>query len=179
MKHVEIETRFINLKQEEVEKKLKNIGAKKNSEAFFREWIFYHEEWNSTNRRIRVRDDGKTAWLTYKANATWEVDSTEEVEITVSSAEDAVKLIQKTDIPLKRYQEKKRISYVLNDVKFELDFWPKIPMVLEIEGPTKEKVMEGVILLGLSWNDAIFVDQRELHRRYYGLDLNTVDNYRF
>lgn len=178
---MEIEARFINLSQEEVEKKLQNIGAVKTFEAFFKEWLFFYRnpDWDSNHKRIRVRTDGNTTWLTYKANPTWEVDSTEEIELTVSSAQDTTKLIQATGIPLQRYQEKKRTRYKLRDITFDLDFWPKIPMVLEIEGSTKEAVQEGTKLLGLAWEDAIFVDQKVLHQQYYGIDLNEVKEYTF
>lgn len=176
---VEIEARFINLDRANVENKLRKLGATKVSEKFFKEWIFARPEWSEKSRRVRVRTDGEYTWLTYKANATWEVDSTEEVEVGVLSAEGAAKLISKLDVPLLRYQEKKRIQYHLRDIVFELDFWPKIPMVLEIEAPTKEKVQEGAVMLGLDWKDAIFVDQKVLHREYYGIDLDKVSEYKF
>jgi len=179
---MEIEARFINLKKEEIEGKLKDLGAVKKFESMFSEWLFFYKgnpDWDGNHRRIRVRTDGKTTWLTYKANATWAVDSTEEVELEVSSAEEAVKLMKATDIPLQRYQEKKRIEYILQDIIFDLDFWPKIPMVLEIEAPTQEGVKRGAELLGLKWEDAIFVDQKVLHDQYYGIHLNDMKEYRF
>jgi adenylate cyclase class 2 len=126
-----------------------------------------------------VRTDGKTTWLTYKANASWAVDSTEEAELTVSSAKDAVKFVEALGIPRQRYQEKKRIEYRLGDITFDLDFWPKIPMVLEIEAPGEERVKKGAELLGLQWRDAVFVDQKVLHQQYYDIDLNKLKEYRF
>lgn len=176
---VEIEARFINLDRTAIEKRLETLGAKKQFESFFKEWIFAHEDWKLHHRRLRVRDNGKTVWLTYKANPTWAVDSTEEIEIESSSAENTAKIIEKIGVPLVRYQEKKRIQYALNDTIFELDFWPKIPMVLEIEAPTKEKVMKAAEALGLKWSDAIFVDQKFVHSDYYGIDLDVVKDYRF
>jgi len=180
---MEIEARFINLTKEEIEKKLQKLGAEKKFEALFQEWLFFHKgnpDWDNNHRRIRVRTDGTNTWLTYKANATWAVDSTEEVELQVASpAEDAVKLMKATDIPLERYQEKKRISYTLGNITFDLDFWPKIPMVLEIEAPTQEEVKRGAELLGLQWKDAIFVDQKVLHEQYYNIDLNLLSEYKF
>lgn len=178
--NIEIETRFIGLEQEATEKKLKEIGAEKVSEHSFREWIFAYEDWVKGNRRLRVRTDGKNTWMTYKANETWTVDSTEEIEIIVSSkAEDAIKLIKATGIPQSRYQEKKLIKYKLNNTLFELNFWPKIPMVFEIEAPTKEEVMDGAKLMELNWDDAIFVDQKVLHKEYYNIDLDKISDYRF
>lgn len=176
---MEIEARFINLSRNEIEKKLKELGVAKQFESMFQEWVFFYPEWEKDHRRVRVRTDGKTTWLTYKANPTWAVDSTEEVELTVSSAEDAVKFIEATGIPRRRHQEKKRIQYALGDILVVLDFWPKIPMVVEIEAPSKEKVMKGAELLGLKWEDAIFIDQFVLHKEYYGIDLLETEEYVF
>ena len=175
----EIEARFINLSREDIEKKIVGTGARKIGEFFFREWIFAYPEWAKDNRRLRVRTDGIKTWLTYKANATWEVDSTEEVETAISSADEMSKVIKAIGVPLLRYQEKKRIEYKLGDIIFEMDFWPQIPMVLEIEAPNTEQVKQGAELLGLDWKDAIFVDQKVLHEKYYGIDLNKTNDYRF
>lgn len=176
---IEIEARWINLDQKEIEERLKKLGAKKESESFFREWIFIHPDWHPHHKRLRVRDDGKTTWLTYKANPTWEIDSTEEIEITTSSADTTSKMIEKIGIPLKRYQEKKRIQYILNGATIDLDFWPKIPMVLEIEAKSKEKVMDIAKLLGLKRGEAIFVNQKVLHKQFYNIDLDPVKEYKF
>lgn len=176
---IEIEARFINLSRGEIEKKLKELDAKKQFEAMFEEWLFFYPEWEKDHRRVRVRTDGKKAWLTYKANRTWEVDSTEEIEITVSSAEDAVKFIEAVGVPLRRYQQKRRIRYALDSINFDLDFWPKIPMVVEIEAASEEDVRRGAELLGLKWEDAIFVDQCTLHKKYYGINLLEMKEYVF
>ncbi|MEX2008543.1 MAG: CYTH domain-containing protein [Candidatus Spechtbacterales bacterium] len=178
---MEIEARFINLDQKEVEEKLVRAGAKKVSDKFFKEKLFYHntDTWIARNRRIRVRDDGATVRLTYKENEVDTVDGTTEIEFEVSSAEAAAEFILALDIPLRRYQEKKRITYKLDDITFDLDFWPKIPMVLEIEAPSEEAVRKGADLLGLDWNDAIFVDQSVLHKKYYGIDLRNTERYVF
>ena len=176
---IEIEARFIGLDWAEVEKKLVVLGARKESESFFREWVFQYPEWFAANQRIRVRDDGKNVWMTYKANPSYEIDSTEEIEIAVSSSENASKILKKIGIPLARYQEKKRIQYCLDNAVVDLDFWPKIPMVLEIEALTKERVMEVSQLLSLNWANAIFIDQKRLHKKYYGIDLDAVKEYKF
>lgn len=179
---MEVEARFINLSREEIEEKLGKFGAERKFESLFREWLFFYKgnsDWDDNHKRIRVRTDEENTWLTYKANSSWAVDSTQEVELTVSSAANAVKLMEATGIPLQRYQEKKRLEYRIGDIVFDLDFWPKIPMVLEIEAPTEEKVRKGAELLGLEWEDAIFVDQKVLHQQYYGIDLNTLAEYKF
>lgn len=176
---VEVEARWISLDPQTLERKLTEVGATKVGDFFYREWIFLREGWGDVHRRIRVRTDGTQTWLTYKANATWEIDSTEEVEVTVSSADDVVALLQAADIPLARYQEKKRTRYVLDDLVFELDYWPRIPMVFEIEAPSGQRIQEAAALLGLDWGAVLFEDQKLVHEKFYGIDLNTIDDYRF
>ena len=178
-RHREVEARWLDLDKGSVLKKLGDIGAASVGDFFFREWIFARPDWGKTFRRIRVRTDGKTTWLTYKANPTWAVDSTEEVEVTVSSAEDAVQLLQAADIPLVRFQEKKRKTFTHKGISFDVDEWPKIPMVLEIEAESEEKVKEGARLLGLLWSDAVFEDHAVVHQKYYGIDLFSIAEYRF
>ena len=124
--HKEVEARWLDLDQKELLKKLSEVGAKQIGDFFFREWIFAHPEWMKQFRRVRVRTDGKTHWLTYKANPTWGVDSTEEVEVNISSAEDAVKFLTAIGLPLVRFQEKKRKTFTHGDTTFDIDEWPKI-----------------------------------------------------
>ena len=177
--HTEVEARWIKLDREELLRKLNAIGAKQTGDYFFREWIFAKGGWVKDFRRIRVRTDGKTTWLTYKANPTWAIDSTKEIEVNVSSAEDTVHLLEAADVPLVRCQEKKRLTFELDGITFDLDEWPKIETVLEIEAESEANVKRGAELLWLSWGDAIFEDQAVMHKKYFGIDLSTISDYRF
>src|ERR1700735_1298755 len=96
---LEIEARWIEIDQKSVEEKLAKLGVARESESFFKEWVFAYEDWRPENRRLRVRDDGKNVWLTYKANPTWEIDSTEEIEISSSSSAETVKILEKIGVP--------------------------------------------------------------------------------
>ena len=180
MENVEIEARFLGLDRGEVERKLLGFGAEKVSECFFKEWIFTMDEWRADRRRVRVRTDGEKTFITYKANKTWEVDSTEEVEIVTSSTpEEASKLIMAIGIPEELYQEKKRVRYAFQGISFDLDFLPRVPMILEIEGSSEGEVKRGAELLELDWGEALFLDQREILKEYYDIDLFKETDYRF
>ena len=48
---------------------------------------------------------------------------------------------------------KKRISYVLGDIRFEIDTYEGIPTFLEIEAPSEEILEEMVLKLGFSMKD--------------------------
>ncbi len=176
---MEIEARWINEDPKAIETRLVALGATKSFDTIFQEWLFFHDEWRKDHRRVRVRADGIKTWLTYKANATWTIDSTEEVEVSTSSAQDTVELLEKIGLPMRRHQEKHRISYKLGNTHIDIDFWPKIPMVLEIEGPSEAEIKESARLLGLDWDKAIFEDQLVLHKKYYDIDLFEVTEYVF
>jgi len=178
-KSIEFEARWVNLNPAEIEQKLVAIGAKKQDSYFFQEWIFAHPEWRKDNRRIRVRTDSKQTWMTYKASAAWTIDGTTEYEMVVSSAETAVQIIRSIDIPQLRHQEKKRDTWTLGDIVFDLDYWPQIPMVFEIEAPSEEKVREGAKLLGLDWATAVFEDQAVVHKKFYNIDIFAMSEYCF
>lgn len=178
-KHREVEARWIDLDPRDIIARLKKIKAKKTDSFFFREWIFAYPEWRKDQRRLRVRTDGKQTWLTYKTNPDWKLGSTQEIEVTVSSADDMVAMIKASGIPQLRSQEKKRDSFKIGDIVFDMDYWPKIPMVLEIEAPSEKKVRQGAELLGLNWKDAIFVDQAHVHKDFYGVDLFKMKEYKF
>lgn len=181
-KYIEVEARWINVDQKKIEAALKKAKAKKVGQFYFREWILEQDNaaWRKDRRRVRVRTSGKQHWLTYKANPSWGVSSTQEVEMTVSSPEAAVKFMEAVDVPVSRYQEKKMWQYKLpGDIIVEFSFWPKIPLVVEIEADSEAKVRRGAKLLGLSWQDAIFEDQKAVHSKFYGIDLDKEINYRF
>ena len=175
----EIEARWLNLNADDMRARLAKLGAKKTGSFFFREWIFTKPEWKPLNKRIRVRTDGTKSWATIKTNPTFTIDSTHEVEVEVSDPEKAVEFIMTTGLPLARRQEKKRETYDLDGAVIDLDFWPKIPMVVEIEALSEAKVKEAAQALGLEWKDAVFVDQAYVHRDYYGIDLFNVSEYCF
>lgn len=179
--HTEIEARWVNLDQEVIESKLKERGATHLGNFLYREWIFWNDSWWSDRRRLRVRTNGEKTWLTYKANlsAQYALDNTQEVEIEVSSPEDAVKIVELSDVQLRRQQEKKIHRYQLGEAFVELNFWPKIPMVLEIEAPSKEGVKQAAQELGLSWDDALYICQLTVHKEIYGVDLVDEKTYIF
>jgi adenylate cyclase class IV len=177
--HKEIEARWLNLDPDDIRARLAKIGAVKTGSYFFREWIFTKPEWKPLNKRIRIRTDGQKSWATIKTNETFTIDSTHEVEVEVSDPERAVDFIKATGLPLVRHQEKKRETYEKDGVSFDLDFWPKIPMVFEIEAESEEKVRQAAASLGLEWKDAVFVDQAYVHRDHYGIDIFNISDYRF
>ena len=70
------------------------------------------------------------------------------------------------DFFVKAIHEKKRISYMLNNIRFEIDTWPGIPTYLEIEAETPKAVQSGIDLLRLNNHEKTQESGTALFDRY-------------
>ncbi len=155
----EFETHILAVDREEIIAKLEAIGAKKVKDVLMKRVTFDYPDWRLDKKRafIRVRDEGEgKIMLAYKCHQPVgsETIDAEEIEFEVSDMEKAKQFFVAIGLPVKQYIETKRLEYQLGDLIFDLDEWPKLAPFLEIEGPSQERVMEGVRLLGYSQSDA-------------------------
>ncbi len=158
----EIEVKFLNIGPVKIEEKLKEIGAKKIFEKLYRRKVFDYPDlrFDKLGAYIRVRDEGDKITLTFKQrlgvkthDGTTNDEGMEEVEINVGDFEKTAEFLRKIGLKEKFYEENKRIRYQLNDIEFDIDFWPQLEPYLEIEAPSWEKVDEAIKLLGLNPED--------------------------
>jgi adenylate cyclase, class 2 len=154
----EYETQIVDFDKEQVIKKLRELGAKEEPEILQKRWVFDIKcssgkdvglgEW------IRLREVRGKSVLTYKNKRGRGIDETEEVEVEVSDFEKTAQILSKlTHFAGKYYQENKRHKFILNEIEFTIDTWPKIPTILEIEAQNEEKVNEGLKILNLTGKD--------------------------
>ena len=61
-----------------------------------------------------------------------------ETEIEVPSIKEANGLLEALGYSYKSYQEKERITYVLDEYELDIDTWPGIPTYVEVEGKSEE-----------------------------------------
>lgn len=171
---IEFETTVLDIDKEEIENKLKKIGAEKVIDTKFRRWVFdmNNEEW------IRLRDEGEKITLTYKKRNNQNIDGTEEIETTVEDFDKTAKILLKQKWKGTYYQENKRIMYILDDIEFCIDSWPKIEPYLEIEGKSEEKVKEGLKLLKLTGKDVGNMSVVNIFAKY-GIDLHNTKELKF
>jgi adenylate cyclase class 2 len=91
-------------------------------------------------------------------------DSMEEVEINVSDFNKTAELLNKIGFDEKFYQENRRIRYQLDDIEFDIDFWPQLDPYLEIEAPSWEKIDEAIKLLGLNPEDKRIFSTTQIYK---------------
>lgn len=157
----EIEVKFLNIDPDLIEKKLKEIGAKKVFERFYKRKTFDYPDLrlDKVGAWIRLRDEGDKITLAFKQRIGMAADAKsndkgmEEIEVEVNDFEKTAKLLLKAGFIEKHYAENKRIRYQLDDIEFDIDFYPQIEPYLEIEAPSWERIDEAILLLKLNPED--------------------------
>lgn len=172
----EFETKVLDIDVKEIENKLRRLNAKEEAEVLMKRWIFdiepLKDEW------IRLRDEGKKVTIAYKHKTGSGISETEEIEVEVSNFEEAAKILSKLKFKDKYYQENKRKLFILNDIEFSIDTWPKIPPYLEIESYNEEKVREGLVLLNLGNKDVGNLSVKDTYKKY-GVDIHSFKKLKF
>ncbi len=162
----EIEVKFLNIDAVKIENKLKDIGAEKVFEKLYRRKVFDYPDLRLNNRGawVRLRDEGDKITLTFKQrlgikihdsktilySATRNDEGMEEIEIKVEDFEKTAQILTKIGLKEKLYEENRRIRYQLDNIEFDIDFWPQLEPYLEIEAPSWEEIDKAVKLLGLN-----------------------------
>jgi adenylate cyclase class 2 len=180
--NTEIEARFLEVDKELLVATLTKIGATNKGEHLLSEVIFYDIDgrWQHEGRYARLRSvSGSETTLTYKRNTKQTIDSAFEVEFSVSDGAQAELFLEHVGLKASRHQEKRRHTFLIDDVVVDIDTWPNIPTYVEFEGPTAEKIQSVAERVGFSWKDAIFDDARKIIEERYGIPVGTLTWFTF
>jgi len=176
----EIEVVFLEIDKDEIEKKLAEIGAKKVGDIFYRHIAFDFPDYRleKDNSWIRLRDEGDKVTLAFKKRlgVTSQDGSTndkgmEEIEIEVGNYENTALLLKKIGLIEKHEAEKRRIRWKKGRTFFDIDTWPEIPTLLEIEAASWEAIAEAEKELGLDPKDQKIFSVNQVYK-IYGKDVN-------
>jgi adenylate cyclase class 2 len=150
----EYEVKILDVDVEEIKKKLEGIGAEKYLEREMRRYV-YDIDPADQSRWIRLRDNGEKITLTIKKIENDNIDGTKEIEVKVDDFDKTNLLLNELGFFHKAYQENRRISYRLDGVKIEIDFWPKIPPYVEVEGASEEEIRKLLKCLAIIWRKRV------------------------
>ena len=181
-KREEIEAVYLDINKEEIEKELRAIGAEKTGDIFYRHSSYDYPDLrlDKDNSWIRLRDEGDKIILAFKKrlgvtsqDGSTNDDGMEEIETEVSSYEETAHFLKKIGMVEKHEAEKKRSRWQKREIIFDIDTWPSIPTLLEIEGPSWEEVDSAARLLNLDPENKKVCSVNQIYK-IYGLD---VDDY--
>lgn len=181
MNNIEIECRFLEIDKEAIIKKLHEIGAVDEGEVMLEEAIIYNpdDSWRKDNRFVRVRKSGDTISLSYKEHRTHTIDGTFEIELHVDDYDKAVQFLEATGLKTYRRQQKKRHTFTLDGVTFDIDTWPRIPAYIEIEGDSEEKVKKAATAIGLDYSKAVFENASVVIEEVYKIPVKSMKWFTF
>ncbi|WP_109506668.1 class IV adenylate cyclase [Nocardioides speluncae] len=152
-------------------------GVKVGDEALLRRYV-YDIVPGDESRWIRLRDTGREVTLATKEIAHDGIDGTHETEVVVGDFETANELLGRLGFVPKSYQENRRTSFTLYRAELAIDAWPLIPPYLEIEGQSRDHVVEVAGRLGIDQADLTGENTTKVYARY-GIDLAAYPDLRF
>lgn len=171
----EIEVKILETSHKDLESKLLELGAKKVSDQELNAIFFDNKtgDIEGNNQTLRLRKEGDVSFLTHKRKikgASEDLKIREETEIEVSSFEDTKKILEILGYNEFKSITKRRISYKLDDIKFEFDIHKgahsHIPEFLELEAENIDIIHKYVELLGLKKEDCKPWSVNELVKHY-------------
>jgi len=174
----EYEVKILDVDVEEIKKKLEGIGAEKYLEREMRRYV-YDIEPADQSRWIRLRDNGEKITLTIKKIENDNIDGTKEIEVKVDNFDKTNLLLNELGFSHKAYQENRRISYRLDGVKIEIDFWPKIPPYIEVEGASEEEIEKVIKMLGYKMAQTTSMGTTKVYEEKYGINIHDFKELKF
>ena len=169
----EVEVKVIEIKKDEIIRKLEELGAKKVFEKDISA-LSYDFEDNRLAREhsyLRMRKIGDDAFITYKKlNSQERAKDMEEIEARINDFETIHRILLAMGMKAYADKAKHRTEYVLGKVKFEIDEYADIPPYLEIEAPDIDTIYEYVHRLGLPENNVKSWTSKEMFE-HYGLNI--------
>jgi adenylate cyclase class 2 len=166
----EFEVKFVSVDHQHVREKLKALDAECIQPMRLMKRAIMDDpagEMQKHEAYIRVRDEGDKITLTYKQFDALSVDGAKEIETTVGSFDDAVKIFEAIGLCVDSVQETKRETWHYEGVEVVLDEWPWLDPYIEIEGANEAQLQAAAQALGFDWQDAVFGDVMAAYRLQY------------
>lgn len=175
----EREVTILNIKEEDLIKKLLDNGAVFKDEFLQRRYTYDFTP-ALKNKWIRLRTNGKKTTLTIKEIKDKKaIDGTEELEVLVGDFDIMNKILKELGYVYRNYQENYRKIYMIDEVEVSIDSWPMIPTYAEIEGKSNEAVISVLNKLGYSLDEATTLDVTSIYNEVYGIDLLNIRELKF
>lgn len=172
----EFEVKFLDISPKEIEEKLNKLGAKKMFGRLYKRKVFDFPDFSLNKQAafLRLRDEGDKITLAFKQRLGVGKRSgndlgMEEIEVVVSNFDTTEKILLNIGLVEKFYEENRRVRFILNEIEFDIDYWPLINPYLEIESSSRNKVNEGIKLLGLDADDSKTYPTMQVYK-HYGID---------
>jgi len=152
----EVEVKILEINRKEIVRNLKKMKARKIFEGAI-EAVYFDDSKSRLKKGgevLRLRKKGKNVEMTVKKRRHGRgAKVMDEYEVQTGDFNQAKKILSQLDFKEIRRFRKRRSSYSLGKVHFEIDKYPRIPAFLEIEAASLKKVKAVLQRLGYSLKD--------------------------
>ena len=157
----EVEVKILEINSQKVQETLNNLKAKKIFDNDILTWFFDFADNSITKGKkiLRLRKEPEKTELTLKkVHTEGTIKVAEEISVQVSEFNNMITIFESLGLSVTDKLKKHRISYVLDDVHFDIDRYLEnydfIPEFLEIEGDVN-LIYKYASLLGFSKVDCL------------------------
>jgi adenylate cyclase class 2 len=165
----EVEVKFLEIDKAALERKLQSLGAKKVFEGIITPFYFDFPNGSlrARNKVLRLRKKGSLVEFAIKEKKkSFGAKVAEETEVIVSDFENTRKILLSLGFREYARLPKKRISYALGPVHYELDTYDGMPTFLEVEAHSIKELKWAVNKLGFILKEAKPWSGREVLKHY-------------
>ena len=166
---LEIEIKILEIDPLEIERKLLNLGAKKEVTVLVvdKSFDFSNHFLNKRKQLLRLRVLGDKFYLAHKGNMQKSEIAriVEETETQIYDAKIMESILKKIGLQIVKHREKKRTSFILGNARCEIDQYPQIPPYMEIEGSEKD-ILDIIGKLGYSLKDTTKMSASKVLKKY-------------
>jgi len=174
----EIEAKFININKSNLIKKLEALGAVKVFDERLLKRYLYSIPFQRNKALVRIRDEQDKITMSYKCMRSISLSGMEEVELIINDLEIAREFLAQVGLKEVGYRENKRMRYVLKDqkIEFDIDTWPGLNPLLEIESDSEEKVKWASKELGFVWSKVLYGTVGLVYTKVYNISEDWIIN---
>ncbi len=167
----EFEATYLDIDKDELKEKLQAVGASLKKAEFLQKRMVFdlpsgHE---IKGGWLRVRDEAGKITLTLKVIDGDNIENQREVLLGIDNFEKADQLLQMIGCKRNAYQENRREVWELDGAEITIDEWPFLEPYTEIEGKSKEHVIEISNKLGFDFKDALFCSVDKIYSMKYNI----------
>ena len=174
----EYEIRFLEIDKEKLIQKLKSLGAIEKGN-----WLQIRKTYDLVNPMpnswVRLRTNGIATTLTVKEIKSDKVDGTKELEVKVDSFEETDAILTKIGLKSRNFQQNRRHQFVYENVEIDIDQWPLIPTLVELEGKSEEEIKNVCEELGLDYLKSTTMDITDIYKNVYNIDILKISELKF
>jgi len=174
---IEFEAKFLDIEKERIRTLFGQKGATLIRPEYNQKRFNFHlpKDKRSNDAWLRVRDEGNKITLALKMITGSNIEDQKEIQLTIDSFDNAIKLLESIGCEKKAYQESKRELWEMKGVEITIDEWPGLEPFVEIEGQSEDEVRRCAGILGFDYKNALFSSVGRIYKIRYGVSLDEIE----